>query len=290
MVTGARGATTGANNPGGVYATATLSTHQGWQEVDYLANQTNLFAIDIGGHEHASFRPGIHRPQVLNGVYNVANSGQNCITGTGTTRTPGASWPDGMSARPQQHDEPPDRQGQLGQRLGRQDRLRVGHGHLRPHRIRHPVRRPALRQLRLRPDTQNTAAGAPGATTTPTACGTATSASPASSAGCKIYASAATAADINGGESDVGTSGGYGGTIIYNGQVAGAEPESSDNLELGTKWNLLDDKLLLTAALFQITKSDVMEGADYTSVGTFNTGENRCVASSSARPAISPTS
>jgi catecholate siderophore receptor len=40
----------------------------------------------------------------------------------------------------------------------------------------------------------------------------------------------------------------------------------------------MDDKLLATAAIFQTTKSDVMEGlsgADYTTAGTFNTGKNR---------------
>jgi len=90
-----------------------------------------------------------------------------------------------------------------------------------------------------------------------------------------VYASYGTAQDINGGEPDTGTSSGYGGLVIHNGSAAGARPETSQNLELGTKWNLLDDKLLATAALFQTTKDDVMEGADYDSLGTFNTGKNR---------------
>jgi catecholate siderophore receptor len=90
-----------------------------------------------------------------------------------------------------------------------------------------------------------------------------------------IYGSFGSAADINGGESDVGTSSGYGGLVVYNGSSAAAKPERSNNWELGTKWNVLDDKLLLTAALFQSTKSGVMEGANYDSIGTFNTGKNR---------------
>jgi catecholate siderophore receptor len=90
-----------------------------------------------------------------------------------------------------------------------------------------------------------------------------------------VYGSAASAQDINGGEADAGTSSGYGGAVLYQNDIAGAKPETSINLELGTKWNLLDDKLLATAALFQTTKKDVMEGADYVSVGTFNTGKNR---------------
>ena len=90
-----------------------------------------------------------------------------------------------------------------------------------------------------------------------------------------VYASAATAQDINGGEADSGTNSGYGGAVLYQGQIAGAKPETSTNLELGAKWNLLDNQLLATAALFQTTKKDVMEGANYDTVGTFNTGKNR---------------
>ena len=90
-----------------------------------------------------------------------------------------------------------------------------------------------------------------------------------------VYFTAASAADINGGESDTGTSAGYGGLVLFNGDAAGSEPERSLNLELGTKLNLLEERLLLTASLFQITKSGIMEGADYTTTGTFNTGKIR---------------
>ena len=90
-----------------------------------------------------------------------------------------------------------------------------------------------------------------------------------------VYASYGTAQDINGGEPDAGTSSGYGGLVVYNGDAASAKPETSQNIELGTKWNVLDDKLLLTAAVFRTTKKDVMEGADYGTIGTFNTGKNR---------------
>lgn len=90
-----------------------------------------------------------------------------------------------------------------------------------------------------------------------------------------VYAAYGTAADLNGGESDVGNSSGYGGMVTYNGSAAGAKPEKTENIELGTKWNLLGEKLLATAAVFQTTKSDVMEGANYNSAGTFNTGKNR---------------
>ncbi|WP_287805091.1 TonB-dependent receptor [Diaphorobacter sp.] len=94
-----------------------------------------------------------------------------------------------------------------------------------------------------------------------------------------VYASYGTAQDINGGESDVGTSAGYGGLVVDRTGNANAKPETSQNLEVGTKWNLLDDKLLLTAAAFRTTKKDVMEAAPtstgYDSAGMFNTGKNR---------------
>lgn len=90
-----------------------------------------------------------------------------------------------------------------------------------------------------------------------------------------VYGSMASAQDINGGEADAGTSSGYGGAVLYQNQIAGAKPETSINLELGAKWNLFDDKLLATAAIFQTKKSDVMEGANYDTIGTFNTGKNR---------------
>jgi catecholate siderophore receptor len=56
-----------------------------------------------------------------------------------------------------------------------------------------------------------------------------------------------------------------------------AEPELVENIELGTKWSLLDEKLFLAATWFQMTKSDVMEsvGDAYSTLGTLNTGKNR---------------
>ncbi|CUI07023.1 Ferrichrome-iron receptor [Janthinobacterium sp. CG23_2] len=90
-----------------------------------------------------------------------------------------------------------------------------------------------------------------------------------------VYGSAASAQDINGGEADSGTNSGYGGAVLYQNKIAGAKPETSVNLELGAKWNLMGDKLLATAAAFQTKKKDVMEGANYDTVGTFNTGKNK---------------
>ena len=93
-----------------------------------------------------------------------------------------------------------------------------------------------------------------------------------------VYASWSTSSNINGGEADAGLSCGYGGLCVdSDGNYANAEPEQSTNFEVGTKWNLNDEKLLLTAALFQTTKDDVVEGGNdsYSTGGSLNTGKNR---------------
>ncbi|AXR06111.1 TonB-dependent receptor [Salinimonas sediminis] len=92
-----------------------------------------------------------------------------------------------------------------------------------------------------------------------------------------IYASYSTATNINGGESDLGANCGYGGLCGTPEQAAQADPEHVENIELGTKWMLFDEKLMANAAVFRITKSDVHEsvGDAYSTLGTLNTGENR---------------
>ena len=93
-----------------------------------------------------------------------------------------------------------------------------------------------------------------------------------------VYASVSTSSDINGGESDVGGSCGYGGLCGTPQQVADSKPESTVSYEVGTKWQVLQDKLLMTAALFRTIKSDVQEGDSansYATTGTLNTGKNQ---------------
>ena len=283
VVTGARSATTAATNPDGVYQTITLSTHQGWQDVDYFANQTNLFFDKtLAGMDHefiVSLEYTDH--SVLNGVYSVGNSGQNCIVPGRSAGTTSSTWcavgADGKSVNG------------LNTLMNRQitkgtwdtdwavettslalmdtvdltDDWTVFAG-VRADRFDFDLRTQNANSLaQAEYDYADTLVnGYVGVTYDINSVG-------------NIYFSYATASDINGGESDVGTSSGYGGTVINNGEVAAADPESSKNIELGTKWNIFDEQLLLTAAIFQITKSDIMEGANYDSVGTFNTGENR---------------
>lgn len=280
VVTGARGTTTGINNPDGAYSTATLSTHQGWQEVEYVANQSNLFVDKVLFGRVHSFVFGLEYTDhsVLNGVYRVSNSGQNCITGGGTT-------PNAWCAIGADGNAVPGLSTVMNRQILKgnwdidwnvkttslsvldtfdlNDFWSVFAG-LRSDNFDFDMstqNNNTLAQARYQYDDTLTN-GQLGITRKLGDNGI-------------VYASVATASDINGGESDVGTSSGYGGTVIYDGQVAGADPESSVNLELGTKWNLMNSKLLLTAAVFQVTKSDVMEGANYDSVGTFNTGKNR---------------
>jgi catecholate siderophore receptor len=91
-----------------------------------------------------------------------------------------------------------------------------------------------------------------------------------------IYTTVSTSSNINGGEADAGTNCGYGGLCNADTDAyKNIKAEESLNLEIGTKWNLMNDQLLLSAALFRTTKDNVIEGADYDTAGSGNTGENR---------------
>ncbi len=91
-----------------------------------------------------------------------------------------------------------------------------------------------------------------------------------------VYTSVSTSSNVNGGEADAGTNCGYGGLCNADTDAyKNIKAEESLNLELGTKWNLMDENLLLTAAIFRTTKDNVIEGADYDTAGSGNTGENR---------------
>lgn len=278
----------------------TLSTHNGWQEVEYFANQSNLhWDTVIGGMRH-EFIFGLEYTdhKVLNGVYNIANA-SNCQTIASSPMDSNSSLPGVQPHTPPRYQianafcayqadgvTPTDN---LNSGMNRQinkggwdqdwqaktisasvmdtvdltDKWTVFGG------LRYDRSTISLR-------TQNTSTGALTGDYGYTKgmwnghLGVTWKFLPYAN----VYASWASAQDINGGESDVGTSAGYGGMVQYRGSVD-AKPEKTENIELGTKWNLMDGKLLATAAVFQTTKSDVMEGADYASVGTFNTGKNR---------------
>ena len=93
-----------------------------------------------------------------------------------------------------------------------------------------------------------------------------------------VYFNWGSAKNINGGESDLGGNCGYGGICVADGtDIGDGRPESSTSYEFGVKADMFDDRLLLTAAAFQITKDDVFESAGdgYTTGGSLNTGKNR---------------
>jgi catecholate siderophore receptor len=84
-----------------------------------------------------------------------------------------------------------------------------------------------------------------------------------------VYAAYATSANPVGAEFD-GTSSAYGGIApTLNGasnQIFG--PEKNKAIEIGTKWELFDRHLLLTAALFQTNKGNAREAQNITSPAT----------------------
>jgi len=75
-----------------------------------------------------------------------------------------------------------------------------------------------------------------------------------------VYAAYATSANPTGAELD-GTSSAYGGLSLSPAQIASQVlgPERNKAAEVGTKWELFDRRLLLTAALFQTEKTNARE-------------------------------
>lgn len=292
LVTGARGATTNAGDPNGVYPTITFSTHQGWQEVEYFANQLNFYLDTemLGGENDLIIGAEYTDHSVLNGIFGNVNTGAfNCRTGTaaGTALNnycgigPAGGAVNGINTL-------------LGRQITR-DRwdqdwhmetisayvldtmdltdaltvfagLRLDHFDFDIGLQAAPAGSPAGSPL----TTTNYAYsdsfvnGQFGVTYALGELG-------------MIYGGVASGADVNCGESDVGTNAGYGGCIVTGGDIGGGSPERSVNLELGAKFNLFDDRFLFTAALFQTTKTGVFEaaGGGYVPDGTGNTGKNR---------------
>jgi catecholate siderophore receptor len=258
--------TTGAS-----YASPTkmnLSTHQGWQDVEYFANQTNLYwDTTIAGMKH-NFIFGMEYSdqKVLNGVYRINGS----LASPRVLNVPFDSVQGAINRSNIRKDE------------WDQDWRAKALSFYAMDTVDLTDRWTAFGGLRYDRTTIELATQAV-ATGVVTDYGDMTDGLWDGHLGLvykltpegNVYVSYASAKDVNGGESDVGTNSGYGGLVTYNGQAAGAKPESSDSFEIGTKWNLFDGKLLATAAAFHTTKSDVMEGANYLSTGTFNTGKNR---------------
>ncbi|MXP41631.1 TonB-dependent receptor [Altererythrobacter soli] len=285
VVTGLRG---GAYDPAtGNYAALTLSTHQGWQEVEYFVNQLNAIGkFATGSMQHTLIVGAEYSDQqVRNGVFQVTNTGtpncgtSYCLTTAGPDRTVVA--------------------GDIGSLLGRQitrggedsnwqvetwsfylmDTVDVTpwltlHGGVRLDNFDYSntitaLSRPVGDPLRTTEYSYGDTLwnGHAGVVVKPHEEG-------------MVYFSWGTARNINGGESDLGSSCGYGGICVPGDGTSTAgdgRPETSTNFELGTKWDLFDDRFMVTAALFRTTKDDVFEsvGTGYEPGGSLNTGKHR---------------
>ncbi len=261
---------------------AAFARHNGWQEVEYFANQTNLeLERVLGGMKHTMlFSLELTNHKVTNGGYNITTpTASNCqtynrqgvavsahcfVSAAGvavadinnflrSTVTRGAVRSDWSTKTIS---------ASVMDTVDVTDRLALSGG-LRVDRFDYSNTNGGL-QYKLMDNLVNAQVGAvykflPYA---------------------NVYANISTGSDFNGGESDV-TSCGYGGLcLVGTGDAAistftKSAPEKSTNVELGSKWELMDGKLLATGALFQITKRDVMEantGNNYALNGTLNTG------------------
>ncbi len=283
VTTGARGTNRDASDPDAPgAATASLSTHQGWQEIEYVVNQFNFFKdIDIAGRKNQLvFGVELSKHNVVNGVYNVANNGtSNCIVSGRGGAGPGYCTTDANGNTPSNIHTLMGRSITKGEQdsdynietisLSVMDTIELSDDWSLFTGIRlddfdydNTVNsRGTLLDFKYSDTLWNGHIGAVYKINDDA----------------NVYLTYSTSANINGGESDVGGSCGYGGLCGDPEQAANSKPEMTANLELGTKWNVLNDKLLATAAIFQITKDDVMEsvGDDYATLGTLNTGKNR---------------
>lgn len=284
VVTGLRGGAVNATT--GVVAPLTLSTHNGWQDVEYFVNQTNIFAnFNTAGMAHKVIIGAEYSNlNVVNGVYSITNTGAfNCRTAAGTGPN-NAYCLTGNDLTPVS--------GDINTLLGRQitkgnwdsdwrvetmslslmDTVDVApwltlHGGLRMDAFQFSNTLQNATTLVQTPNRYKDTlwAGHAGVVVKPTDEG-------------MVYFSYGTSKEINGGESDLGGSCGYGGICTGLGtDVGDGKPETATNLELGTKWDLFDDRFMIQAAVFQLTKDDVFEsaGTGYESGGSLNTGKHR---------------
>jgi len=285
VVTGLRGGAYNATT--GIYAPLTLSSHQGWQNVKYFVNQFNAMGeFNTGSIKHSMIAGAEYSDlKVRNGVYQLTNTGAfNCRTsGTGAFNTYCLTGENRAVVS-----------GGISNILGRSIvkgtwdsdwRVRTMSVYLMdtiditPWLTLHGgVRMDSFTYRNTIQNTNNLTQtpyrygdtlwnGHAGLVVKPHEEG-------------MVYLSWGTSKEINGGESDLGSNCGYGGICIVNGvtDVGDGAPESATNLELGTKWDLFDDRLLVQAAVFELTKDDVFESGtadSYSTFGSLNTGKHR---------------
>ena len=284
VTTGARGTDRDETDPFAPgAATVSLSTHQGWQEVEYFADQLNVYLTrDLGGLKHNFVVSAEYSAlDVDNGVYNVENTGDtNCVTSGRGGASAGyciveasGNYIDNINSvmgrsitkGAQDSDYSIDTVSvSLMDTIDINDFWSVFAG------------------LRADSFDYDNVVTSGGETTAYDYSDTLWNGHVGVvyniNEDANVYLTYSTSSNINGGESDLGGNCGYGGICGDPQQVTDSKPEDTENFELGTKWNVFNDKLLITAAIFQITKDDVMESIgddDYASIGTLNTGKNR---------------
>lgn len=284
VVTGASGSTGYATEADAIaeingFDTVTLSTHQGWQEVEYFANQFNYMTdLELSGQTHEIVLGAEYsRQNVVNGTYETSATGAtNCWTsgrrGVGESHClidSNGSTVSNVNSVLQRSINKGDFDADwsmdtislsLMDTVDMTDEWTVFAGVRYDHydyKLKVQGREDATHKY-----TEGDWNGHVGASFDV-------------NNDVNVYASYSTATNLNGGESDVGTNGGYGGFIDAGDNSA--EPETTDSIEIGAKWQLNNDKLLATAAYFQITKDDVMESSrdGYDDAGTANTGKNK---------------
>ncbi|NBC37018.1 TonB-dependent receptor [Novosphingobium sp. FSY-8] len=275
--TGARLATRSASDPTAPGAVDTVldTGHQGWQRIEYLVDQLNLFAdAKLLGMKHSFLIGGeLSHNKVLNGTYTLTRSGAyNCATGTSTTlnawcvgngvanidTVQGKSYVQGAWNVDWQVDT---RSVYLMDTVDLTKWLTLFGG-------------ARLDNYDYKLVTQS------GTTQTPYSYSGnlwnfhgGLSVKPVHDG--QFYFSFGTATNINGGESDVGTSCGYGGFCTVSGTNYYGSPVKTTNFEIGTKWEIFKHTLMLTAAAFKLYKDGVFQtatGDSYSTSGTLNTG------------------
>ncbi|KZY36055.1 MULTISPECIES: TonB-dependent siderophore receptor [unclassified Oleiphilus] len=297
VATGARGTTAyptldDATNDTNGFETASLSTHQGWQDVDYFANQFNFLTTKELGETVHDIVIGVEYTDqtVINGVYSYTSEGaSNCFTSGRRGVGEGYCWSDengntatDLNTLIQRDIAQGDKDSDWNVEtlaLYFMDTVELSDNWTAFGGVRYdyydystfanydPDGRsgPLESEWTEFADDGGYWNGHIGA-------------SYQFMDNANVYASFSTATNLNGGESDVGTSCGYGGICVDASDPQLGDPEKTQSIEVGTKWQLNDGKLLATAALFRITKNDVMEspsGDSYSTLGSLNTGKNR---------------
>jgi catecholate siderophore receptor len=296
--TGARAATLfGTSTP----VTRLDNGHQGWQRIEYMANQLNLLASGtLAGMKHDAVLGGeISYNKVINGVNPITNGGAfNCAVGTTATLNAWCVLPGTTDIANLQGRTSYEGTWNNDWQITTSSAYLMDTVDLAPWLTAFGGVRLDHFNYTLKSQTVNGSTGAVTAVL-PTIGYSDTlwnyhaglSLKPSDDG--QFYFAFGTATNINGGESDVGRDCSYGGACVPAATSTGGNadtnpnffgnPVKTTNYELGTKWELFGHKLLLTAAAFRLYKDGIFQTCPatidptcpttgYGSQGTLNTG------------------